>query len=73
MRAWLQDELITVEGTPEEWRKLKDWMSVAYRDYVPDRAFREFSGRMKKLAERGGKLAVSNTRPDLEWYDKHLK
>jgi hypothetical protein len=33
MRAWLQEQLITVEGTPEEWRGFLESLFAAYKQY----------------------------------------
>lgn len=70
MRAWLQEELITIEGTLEEWRTLLERMVMAHRQYPSD-WIREIHERLKQFPYDGKTPAVSNTLPDLEWHDKH--
>jgi hypothetical protein len=72
MRAWLQEQLITVEGTPEEWGKFLESLFAAYKQYPGDRLMRElFLDKLKQYPPRAEKPTTRNWMPDLEWYDKH--
>jgi hypothetical protein len=72
MRAWLEEHVITIEGTPEEWRGFLERLLVAYQRYPTERFMREFMDNLKKeYPPREEKPTARNWMPDLEWYDKH--
>jgi hypothetical protein len=70
MRAWLRDQLITIEGTPEEWRSL---IKQGYDQHTTREFFQWLKDRAEEMKAGGKRPAVSNTLPDLEWYNKHEK
>ncbi|MDE3170905.1 MAG: hypothetical protein KGL75_12245 [Acidobacteriota bacterium] len=77
MRAWVDPDLITVEGTPDEWRDLVLRIMAAYAEYnSTDAVIREFVAfvkQQKALEDLKKQRPRSGRRPDLEWYDKHDK
>lgn len=70
MQAWLQEHLITVEGTPEEWRGFLERLLAAYQRY-PTESFERFMHELKKYPPREEKPTARNWMPDLDWYDRH--
>jgi len=72
MKAWLGEQLITVEGTPEEWAEFLERLFSAYKYYPGDRMMRElFLDALKRYPPREEKPPARNWMPDLERYDKH--
>lgn len=75
MQAWLSENLITVEGTSDEWRLFILRLVSAYEEtQTYDYLIHEFAQAMKEMAEQNRrKPATSTKRPDIEWYDRHQK
>jgi hypothetical protein len=74
MRAWLEDPLITVEGTIEEWRLLIPRIVGSYHEYNSiESVLNDLVDFFKEKAAKGKRPAVSTRAPDLEWYDGHQK
>ena len=72
MQAWLGEQLITLEGTPEEWRGFLERLFAAYKQYPDDRFMRElFKDKLKEYPPRQEKPTARNWVPDLQWYDRH--
>ena len=73
MKAWLGEQLITVEGTPEEWSRFLESLFYPYKNYPGDAIMRKlFGDKLKKYPPpKDEKPTARNWTPDLEWYDKH--
>jgi hypothetical protein len=72
MKAWLGEQLITVEGTPEEWAKFLERLFYAYKYYPGEALMRQlFIDTVKQYPLKQENPTKRNWMPDLEWYDKH--
>jgi hypothetical protein len=69
-------DLITVEGTRDEWLEFLPRLIAAYNESQSiEYAFEQLPRflREEKDRERNRQQVVSNKLPDLDWYDKKLK
>jgi hypothetical protein len=71
MQAWLGKQLITVEGTPEEWAKFLDRLFYAYKNYPGEPLMRLFMDTAKQYPPKQENPTKRNWMPDLKWYDDH--
>ncbi|MGB2622438.1 MAG: hypothetical protein WA857_06390 [Candidatus Acidiferrum sp.] len=72
MKAWLREQLITIEGTHEEWAEFLERLFWAYKYYPGDRMRRDLLlDVLKEYPPKEEKPPARNWTPDLEWYDKH--